>query len=367
MKHIDLFESFVEKIYEIGLSSHWQERTDIINPRLSRVVPRSRNHPYGWELINFLTNNNREITKEEFFFLVGAQENTIKTLIQSALFSLTRSNRLRDWFPENRNKTYQMMNLGRISIWDGQNYYYPRIQAGSTKGENYPIGDSVWGFTKEDLMGVTVKYYPSNKEGMEMAYGDSLRDSKLSSGDFYKLSEFSYPYGKNFEVVVDLSDTNIENIQRKISSQVEGLTWELGPEPERQGISVQRREPTRKTITPGMDLGLIVKFIDQKNPFPGVVRGIMNIKEIQNLQKFKSINELKEIKILFSVDPTLLTEEQREKLVKPDGSVTPVTITLTQGSLINIDGTAYTISKDKPLVTSEPSIINQGNVQIWVE
>jgi hypothetical protein len=46
-----------------------------------------------------------------------------------------------------------------------------------------------------------------------------------------------------------------------------------------------------------------------------------------------------------------------------------IPVTLKSGSRIKIDDVGYTIigpEGGKPLVTSEPSIINKGSVQTWV-
>lgn len=361
MNYIKLFEAFVQSLNEIGFSGHWIERTDLRDTSLSRVVPRSRNQMWGWTLVNFLDERRNPIEKEIVIPQLNIGEEQLNYLISRSLFQLTRSQRLRDWFPQNRDKTYQMMNLGRVAIWNGQNYFYPVLRAGNPKGEVYSSGDNVWGFTKDDLMGSTIKYYPSNDQGQTDMYNSSLADSKLSRAEFYRLSEISNPYGGNFRVIIDLTDPNLDSVQRKLVAQVEGREWSLGPEEERVGINYERPKKARKTLSVGMDIGFIIPFINREEFTIGKITEIKNIQQIKDLRKFDNLSDLEILEIGFIPnDPGL-------RKLKSDGTPIEFIVKLKPESALSIDGTAYRIPKEKPMVTSEPSIINQGNVQIWAE
>jgi hypothetical protein len=88
------------------------------------------------------------------------------------------------------------------------------------------------------------------------------------------------------------------------------------------------------------------------------------MKEIQNFQKLKSLSEIKEIKVAF------LPEDEKHIKKGSDGNPLQITLKIVEGSKIIIDGIGYTVlgeSGDKPLITSEPSILNKGSVQTWVK
>lgn len=359
MNYIKLFEAFVQSLNEIGFSGHWIERTDLRDTSLSRVVPRSRNQMWGWTLVNFLDERRNTIETEILIPQLNIGEEQLNYFISKSLFQLTRSQRLRDWFPRDRDKTYQMMNLGRVAIWNGQNYFYPVLRAENPKGEVYSSGDNVWGFTKEDLIGSTIKYYPSNDQGQTAMYNSALADSKLSRAEFHRLSEISNPYGENFRVIIDLTDPDLDRVERKLAAQVEGREWALGPERERVGINYETSKKVRKTLSVGMDIGVIVPFIDRKEFTMGKITDIKNIQKIKNLIKFNDLSDLEILEIGFIPnDPGL-------RKLKSDRTPIEFIVKLKPESKLFIDGESRRIVK--PMVTSELSIINQGKVQIWVE
>ncbi len=77
-----------------------------------------------------------------------------------------------------------------------------------------------------------------------------------------------------------------------------------------------------------------------------------------------NLDQIKEIKIKF------VPESIEHRKFGPDGKVLAIPITLTDKSVIGMDGVNYKIlgsSGSKPLVTSEPSILDKGRVQTWVE
>ena len=128
--------------------------------------------------------------------------------------------------------------------------------------------------------------------------------------------------------------------------------------------SIPNPEPQRKTLSPGDNISAVVKYVSQTDPIPGRIIDILNIKDIQTAQKAKNLDKIKEIKIQFVPD----SEEHRK--FGPDGKVLAIPITLTDKSVLGIDGVKYKVlgpSGSKPLVTSEPSILDKGSVQTWLE
>ena len=210
-------------------------------------------------------------------------------------------------------------------------------------------------------MGSTIKYYPSDEHGKTLMYDASMKDSKLSAAAFHKLSEISYPYAKNFRLVIDLTDPNLDRVQRKLVAQVEGREWSLGPGEEREGINYEKPKKIRKTLSKGMNIGLIVPFINPKEFTLGKITEIRNLQQIKDLRKFDSLSDLEVLEIGF------IPNDVNLRKFRSDGTPLEFTIKLKPESTLSIDGTAYRIPKEKPMVTSEPSIINQGNVQIWAE
>lgn len=368
MKHLQLFESFIDQLNEIRMDNHWLERTSLpgqTNSSMSRIVPRSSEFPFGYRVVNFIDNKGEEISSSRFFSKVILDPKILFSLLTKSLYSLTRSKRLRDWNPSNE-KAFQMMRLGKICFFNGENKFYPIISGGkgsSAEGE-YDSGEVVWGFAKEGDLGITIKYYPDTSLGTDNMYKSSRIDSKLSDLQFYKNSEIVYPYGNNFELIIDLTDPDLESIERKINNQVEGLPIELGPQPEKIFVPTEEKEIVRKTISPGEEIGLIVGYVSKELPTLGVISEIINMTEIKDAQKIKSLDSVKEIKVKF------IPSDPKNRKFSADGKILAIPITLKDGSIISIKGKSYKIlgpTGGKPLITSEPSIINVGNVQTWVE
>ena len=102
------------------------------------------------------------------------------------------------------------------------------------------------------------------------------------------------------------------------------------------------------------------------------------MEDIKKAQRTKSLSGIQDIKVRFlPYEPEKVGmkddqyKKEQEKYTRNDsGEILPVTISLKDGSIFISDGVKYKIlgpTKGKPLVTAEPSIINAGNVQTWVQ
>jgi hypothetical protein len=375
MKHIKLFAIFEKEIYnpldEIRFSDHWKDRTSIRNPDWtgdSRVLPRTKNTPYGFSL-EYLTDDDGTRYSLDDIIPPDTTRDDILKLISTALYRMSRGTVLQNWDPNPDNKYVYILDLGRIALTDGVKNYYIHISAGNPGGEGgrWEIGDNVFGFAdkrKNELMTITLKYYPSNIDGLNKAREAARKDADMSSADFYSSGRVEFPYGKKFVLLLDLSDPSTRNREEKIKSQLKGEEITLGPEEEIEYVPTVEDPIIRKTISPEDRIGLVVKYADPDNPIMGRIKAILNMKEIQNFQKLKSLSEIKEIKVAF------LPEDEKHIKKGSDGNPLQITLKIVEGSKIIIDGIGYTVlgeSGDKPLITSEPSILNKGSVQTWVK
>ena len=119
MNHLLLFESYIDKIYEIRLDPHWIERTSLKDV-MSRALPYNSNFSYGFKVIKFLDEKNSEISKNQAISDLKIDEDTINNYISKAIHYVTNSRKLKDWMPNNNNPI-QMIDLGRICFNNGNN------------------------------------------------------------------------------------------------------------------------------------------------------------------------------------------------------------------------------------------------------
>lgn len=365
MKKLLLFESFVEKLYEIKFTGHWKERSAMPkedNANQSRIQQYSDKFKYGWTLDGLIDNRRDSVDVESFLKDTSLDAETLKREIVEALRVLTRSSALEKW--RDLNSKYQLLDLGKIGVYNGNKTVYPLLKTRSEeKGIIYDPAEGVWGIADQNE-GITFMYYPANKEGAELFYSQARRSSKLRDLDFLKSSNFFSPYGQGFKLIIDATDPSPASRVKKLEKQVQGEEIEFGPEKEKEYVSVQIAEPQRKTFSSGDSIGAIVKYVSATEPTPGKIQEILNIGEIKDAQKAKNLDRIKEIKIRFIPD----SEDHRK--YGADGKVLAIPITLTDGSIFTLKGVKYKIlgpAGNKPLVTSEPSIINAGSVQTWVE
>ena len=386
MKNILLFESYVNKIYEIRFDQHWIERTSLKDVR-SRAVPYNSNFSYGFKITGFLDDKNNKVPKNYAIQLLNIDEDTINKYISKAIHYVTNSRKLRDWMPNDRNPI-QMVDLGRICFNNGNNKYYPIIKSGKGPGEPdqfYTEGDNRWGAVKDNDLGITVKYYPSDGSGMDRMYADFQRDTKFSANVFYQNSSWAYPYEEEFEMVVDLTDDNPLSIDSKLKEQSEGREWKMGPEEREEHVLAEPNyfalELKRIQLSPGLVIAIENRETGKKNLYK--VSHISNADELYQiyLEDKKNKTDLLKLQPLIFVG-VLVQEVIRYIGNKPINKISVIgssigkKITLNPGDFVYIKQQVRSSygGVDDPnvrykfkFVTSEPSILKRGSAQIALE
>jgi hypothetical protein len=384
MKYLFLFESFLEKLNEIELGNHWRERSanpGEQNSRLSRIQPYSREFPDGWRLNGLLNNRRDNVSVGNFLEGTAINEDQLNKMISYALRELTRSEYIKNYIPPG-DKRVSMIGLGKIGVYNGKSTAFAHLSTYNPKKDTwYGGGEGIWGVADRN-MGITFYYLPMTKNGIESFYNSTRNEFKMSDLEFLENSTLVYPKGERFSLVIDATDHDLDSIKTKIKRQLLDQPIEYGPAPAKDLVTIRKIEPTRKTFSPGDDIKYTIKYIDEKEPLDGKILDIVNMDQIKKAQKSKSLSDIKEIKILFQPDEQSVKDEtnkeRKEKIKKinkkfkrtPDGKIIPITISFKDGSLIYIDGIKYKIlgpANGKPLITAEPSILNIGNVQTWVE
>lgn len=386
MKHLQLFESYIDKIYEIRLDKHWEERTSL-NHMISRAVPYNSNFTFGFKVTKFLDDNNNDISKAKGISDLNIDEDTLNKYIGKAIHYVTNSKKIKDWMPNNRNEI-QMLDLGRICFNNGTYKYYPVIKSG--KGpkkvdEFYTEGDNIWGAVQDHDLGITVKYYPSDGSGMERMYSDFQRVTKFSANVFYQNSSWEYPYGKEFEMVVDLTDDNPVSIDTKLKDQSEGREWKMGPEEREEVILADpnyvQLELKRIQISQGLVIAVENRETRKKGLFE--ISHVSNADELYKIyleDKENKTSLLREQPLIFSGFPC---EEYsrfsggKEYLRITRNSSIGQRVVLNPGDFVYIRKQIRSLGSgliDDPnaryqfkFVTSEPSILKKGAVQIALE
>ena len=366
MKKILLFESFVQKLDELKFTSHWKERSSLPredNASQSRIQEYSDKTKYGWTLDGLIDNKRNQVEPDEFLKNTYLDKESLKGEIVKALRVLTRGSYLEKW-KDNSVKPIQLLDLGKIGVYNGEKTLYPLLKTIDVEsGIPYEPAEGVWGVADRNE-GITFMYFPATKKGAESFYTQAKKTSKLRDLEFLQNSGFLFPYGEGFKLIIDATDPSPISRASKLEKQVNGQEITYGPEPEKKYVYTPNLEPQRKTFSPGDTIGAIVKYVSVAEPTLGKIQEILNIGEIKDAQKSKNLDRVKEIKIRF------IPELEKDRKYGSDGNVLAVPITLTENSIITIKDIKYKIlgaAGNKPLVTSEPSIINSGSVQTWVE
>lgn len=224
LKNILLFESYVSSIYEVAHSGHSSNRTSLDHPQ-SRIVPYSIDYPYGFIVKMLVDSNERLHNTDSVEELIGIDSDMMNDYISKTLNILTNSQKLIKWKPKN-DKFFQLLDLGRICFSYYGEKYYPLIAGGKgpQEGGFHDSGDRIWMFLKgEGSAATTIKYYESTEGGRRLMFSKSASDAGMSGHDFYEVSAYGYPYGRNFEVVIDVTqDYPEELILERIRKQIEG-------------------------------------------------------------------------------------------------------------------------------------------------
>lgn len=156
-----------------------------------------------------------------------------------------------------------------------------------------------------------------------------------------------------------------EDFKVKFSWNPEARIFQSNDEEEKIEAPILNKPiPERKTLSVGDIVGLILKRVSAEEVTYGKIQEITNMSEIKDKQKIGSLSDVDGIKLKF------LPLDQSHWVKNSEGKIVPYQSTLKGGSKIGIDGIEYIVlgpEGGKPLVTSEPSIINSGRVQTWVE
>ena len=395
MRHLLLFESFIDSLDEMIYSDHWKERTAYPreeNSHLSRILPYSSNfNRYGFKIDSFIDDNRNSFPLRESLQKLDISEEQANNYITRALRNLTRSSKLEKWDPTNL--PYLMLRLGRIVFYkDEDTKLYPLIKGGDGKGGFYDSGDCVWGlagYNKNNIVeGITVKYYPDTEEGETMMKMTSEYSTKLKSADFYRNSKIEYPYGKNFVITVDLTDDKVPSIEGKMRDQVEGREWKLGGGPK---IDLERfKDPdylTPEFRRTQIYKGLILTIHDKetgKDRTYEVDSDPLNSDEIYNsylADKENGTRSLKSMPIRFraySMDSYIKYDRltnakypvyQRKSSISTQVSIKPgdliyIRKSMKKSSSLEIDPNQL---YEFRFITSEPKILQRGSAQIALD
>jgi hypothetical protein len=206
-------------------------------------------------------------------------------------------------------------------------------------------GSQIWVAVTADTA-LTLKVFDKSKTIDSIA-----SNMKSGSNDRYKKYSF-----------------NIENpgndFRARFSWNPEKNSFDSDDEEEKVvGMDYEAIIPERKTISAGDLVGLIINKISPDDFTYGEIKEITNMGDIKDKQKIGSLSSVEGIKLSF------LPSKKEDRIVS-NGKEIPFVSTVKPGSRINLNGKEYVVlgpEGGKPLVTSEPSIINAGRVQTWVE
>lgn len=386
MNHLLLFESYIDKIYEIRLDPHWIERTSL-KDIMSRSLPYNNNFSYGFKVSKFLDDKKNEIQKDEAISNLNIDEDTINGYISKAIHYVTNSKQLKDWYPNNK-KPIQMIDLGRICFNNGNNKYYPVIKSGkgpNSPGQFYTEGDNIWGAVKDNDLGITVKYYPSDGSGLERMYADFQRDTGYSPNLFYQNSSWEFPYKEDFEIVVDLTDDNPLSIDRKLKDQSEGREWKMGSEERIEHVLAEPNYFAHDLKRIQLSTGLVIAIENQETGMRNLYK-VSSIFNADNLYQTYLEDKKNKTDLLKSQPLIFFGVSVREVVyyinnnpfnkISVIGSSIGEKVTLNPGDFVYIKQQVRSNygGVDDPnvrykfkFVTSEPSILKRGSAQIALE
>ena len=231
------------------------------------------------------------------------------------------------------------------------------------KGKSYPIELTCYSTNKND--GENSVYKGSQiwaSVGADTAWTLKVFDktkslssisSNLESGTASRFKGYPFEF-----------ETPGEDYKVKFEWDPESSVFKANDEEEvAQMVTAEKAIPERKTLSPGDKVGLIIKGVSPERFTRGVIKEITNMGEIKDKHKIGSLPEVTGIKLSF------LPSKKEERFVS-NGREIPYVSTLKGGSRIELDGDEFQVlgpEGGKPLVASEPSIINSGKVQTWVE
>jgi hypothetical protein len=248
-------------------------------------------------------------------------------------------------FPQNSNFAVPISFL----FLDFEGKSYPiEITSYSTKEDDVEQsvykGSQIWVAVSADTAW-TLKLFDKTKSADVIA-----SNMKSGTSERYKKDSFSL-------------DSPGENFRVRFSWNPETMAFETGEEEKKIYTSGEKAIPERKTLSPGDLVGLIINKISPDDFTYGEIKEITNMGDIKDKQKIGSLSSVEGIKLSF------LPSKKEDRIVS-NGREIPFVSTVKPGSRINLNGKEYIVlgpEGGKPLVTSEPSIINADRVQTWVE
>jgi hypothetical protein len=226
MRHLLLFEGFIQNINELEFGNHWIERTsypDEEKSGLSRILPYNSNFLFGYEILHFADENYEEFSVDHAVKDLDIKIEDIQYYITNCFRALTRSKKLKDW-ESSTNKDYLMIRLGSICFIKDDINLYPFFRA---RNGDYIYGDGecLWGMVKNKKIAKTIKFYPDTDLGRKIMQDASSNDAgkknDLKAHQFKASSAIDYPYGKDFDISVNLNLGSKEEIVADIFKQVE--------------------------------------------------------------------------------------------------------------------------------------------------
>ena len=383
MEHLLLFESYFSRLDEIKYDAHWIERTSLQDLQ-SRIVPYDNDYRFGFELTGFLDSKNNKISLYDGIRLLKMDNTSVNKYISKALNILTNSKNLADWIPDN-DKEAQMLDLGRICFYKDDTKLYPIFKGGKgpDKPGFYREGDKVWGLVKSNIVGVTIKYYLSDEKGKDDMYKDSERVSNLKPFAFYNNSAYGYPYGQNFELIVDLTEDLELFIVNKLKAQVEEKEWKLGPalkgEMKKKEINYANVDYKRIQISKGLTISIVNPETGKKNIYE-VADDPLNTEQMYlNYlgDKENKTDLLKETPVIFKGYPM----DKFERYMGGNPTIPvyrklssfPKAVTLNPGDKVYINKAKKGNQLDPnqafefKFITAEPSILKKGSAQIALD
>jgi len=366
------FNSFVSEMF---LSDHWKERTSERGESgkktggsewtwksSSRILPIGKSE-YGWELAALLDDSGREINKYNFFVPISYAKESILSLISDCLRQMTRSSAFERYFPKTK-KRYLLMKLGSVSLWNGIKEAKVSFRAKNYEGDGV-YGIAGWDPILNEYKAITILFHGSKNEDrdsfIQYVFDHLNKIKKVKSEDFFGEVDFVYPYGENFNCVVDLTESNITKLEYQIKSQVEGFNPNVTKEKKISG-EIEEVYEGQFGFSVGRKISIKVPYIDAENFTEVEIKGIVNLSEIQNYSKSLNYDKATEIKISFSpIDKSL----KREK----DGNEIYGVYTLREKSeFLNHHKERLRIEKkNKSILVQNPSLIKKGSIGVWVK
>lgn len=227
MIHLKLFEQFIQTINELEFRKHWIERTSYADEEgsgESRILPYNSNFSYGYEILYFEDENREEFSLEQAVDDLEIGIEDIQYYITNCFRALTRSEKLKNW-ESSTGKDYLMIRLGSICFIKDDINLYPFFGARKDADGFYGEGECLWGMVKNKERAVTIKFYPDTELGRHLMQSDSSNEAhkkhNLKAHEFRAVSSIDYPYGKDFDISVNLNLGSKEEIIADIFKQVE--------------------------------------------------------------------------------------------------------------------------------------------------